>query len=68
VPGYIIATYVGATRQRTANTITDAVAGAGIGYLIGRSAGVAKREPSRASLNVFPLEGGFACQVRIGLQ
>jgi hypothetical protein len=69
-PAYAIASYVAMTRLADRkHHITDAVAGAGIGFLIGRtvSARMRMKVPSRISMNVYRTRGGFAGTVRIGL-
>lgn len=70
LPGYAIASYVSATRLADRkHHLTDVAAGAGIGYLIGRtvSRGRGKGDPSRVSASVFPAEGGFRCLVQVRL-
>jgi hypothetical protein len=70
VPGYAIASYVAATRLADRkHHLTDVVAGAGIGYLVGRtvSRGRPKGDPSRVSASVFPAEGGFRCLLQVRL-
>ena len=66
IPAYIAASYVGATRlEENAHHLTDVVAGAAIGYLVGRTVTRRKRtdrEP-RVTWNVAPTRGGFAASL-----
>jgi membrane-associated phospholipid phosphatase len=48
--------------------ITDAAAGAGIGFLIGHTISSRMKVPSRVSMNVYKVRGGFTGVVRIGLR
>ena len=69
IPAYAVASYVSMTRLADRkHHITDAVAGAGIGFLIGRTVSARMKLPSRVSMNVYRVRGGFAGVVRIGLR
>jgi len=69
VPAYAVATYVSMTRLADRrHHITDAVAGAGIGYIIGHTVSRRMKVPSRVSMNVYRVRGGVVGEVRIGLR
>jgi membrane-associated phospholipid phosphatase len=70
IPGYLIATYVSATRlEERKHHLTDVTVGAAVGYLIGKT--VSKRihggKESRFGLQVSPARRGFVCSVNIAL-
>ncbi len=71
VPAYIAATYVGATRlEENAHHLTDVVAGAAIGYLVGRTV-TRRRRPGREprfTWNVSPVRGGVAASLAFALE
>ena len=71
IPAYTLAAYVSATRLADRkHHITDAAAGAGIGYIIGHTVSRQPRQKGgmpRFSVNACKLDGGFVATVRIGL-
>jgi membrane-associated phospholipid phosphatase len=72
IPAYTVATYVSATRLADRkHHLTDAAAGAGIGYIIGHTVSRPRRSkgaaPPRFFVNAYKLEGGFGGSLRLGL-
>jgi len=71
IPAYTFATYVSATRLvDRKHHLTDAVAGAGIGYIIGHTVSRQRRSNGvtpRFFVNAYKLEGGYGGTLRIGL-
>lgn len=70
VPAYALATYVSASRlPEQKHHLTDLVAGAGIGYIIGQtvSGRMRMKVPSNVSVSARRTERGFAVSVRIAL-
>ena len=69
VPAYLAAGYVGATRlEENAHHLTDVVAGAAIGYIVGRTVTRATDQDSRFGWNVQPaLSGGVSFQLQWNL-
>ncbi len=68
LPSYIAAGYVGFSRlQENAHHLTDVVAGATLGYIVGRT--VTRRRdpftPRRFTWDVAPVSGGFAASLAI---
>lgn len=68
VPAYTVATYVAASRLvDRKHHLTDVVAGAGIGFIIGRTVSGRMKMPSNLSFNLRRTKSGFGASVRIGL-
>lgn len=70
-PAYAIASYVSVTRLADRkHHLTDVIAGAGIGVLIGRTVcgRMGMKVPTRISVSGYRTTGGFAGLVRISLQ
>lgn len=66
IPAYAAAVYVGATRvEDSHHHLTDVVAGATIGYIIGRTVTRRRHSGRRSGVNwmVAPVSGGFAAAV-----
>lgn len=68
-PAYLVATYIGATRlEETAHHLTDVVAGATIGYIVGRTVTRSHHQgPQRVSWTISPVRGGAVAGLSIQL-
>ena len=69
-PAYVLAAYVGSSRlQSRKHNLTDVIAGATLGYIIGRTVtrDPAARRPKRVNWNVVVPHGGGAA-MRIGIR
>jgi len=68
-PAYLLAGYVGATRlEERAHHLTDIVAGASIGYIVGRTVTRSHHKgPQRITWTVAPMRGGATAGLAIQL-
>ena len=70
LPGYVVAAYVSATRlEERKHHLTDVVAGAAIGYLIGKTVSRRMRggKQSIFGWRIFPVRGGFVASLSLSL-
>ena len=70
IPGYLLASYVAATRlENNKHHLTDVVAGAAIGIVVGSTVSRRMRNngPQRVSWRVVPTRGGIAASISIRL-
>ena len=68
IPAYAASTYVAMSRLADRkHHITDVIAGAALGYLIGRTASGRMKLPSKITANLRASGNGFGAQIQIGL-
>jgi hypothetical protein len=70
IPGYVLATYVSATRlEERKHHLTDVAAGAAIGYLVGHTISRRMRQgkPGRVAWQIYPSRRGFAGSMQVAL-